>query len=128
MKKILLLFAMILMGLSTSAQFATYHSIDQYQQAQQSPVQTVYGYIPTSNGWVRISIRIQEANNGILVVGYKEKDTSTYGGAFATYGNPNPWRKCQSWAEAVSVYSDGREIANNFDCKAYISGLGTIYF
>lgn len=63
-----------------------------------------------------------------MVVGYKQKDTSIYGGAFSSYGNSNPWRSCQAWAQEVSVYSDGRQIANNFDYKASISGLGTVYF
>ncbi len=128
MKKALLLLAMAVVGITANAQFATYQSINEYQEAQNSPAQTTYGYLPTSNGWVRISIRVKETRNSILVVGYKEKDTSTYGGAFATYGNSTPWRECHAWAETVSVYSDGREIANNFDCKASISGLGTVYF
>ncbi len=64
----------------------------------------------------------------ILVVGYKEKDTSNYGGYFAEYGQANPWRTCNVYAEGVSVYSDSREIVNNFDFKAYVPGLGTVYF
>ena len=63
-----------------------------------------------------------------MVVGYKEKNLSPYGGAFSTYGDSNPWRSCNAWAEPVSVYSDGREIANNFEYKAHVSGLGIVYF
>lgn len=128
MKKVLILIVLCSFGIGASAQFTTYHSSSAYEEAQSAPVQTTYGYLPTSNGWVRISIRVKETREGILVVGYKEKDTSEYGGIFTTYGNPNPWRNCQSWAEEVSVYFDGREVANNFDCKASISGLGTVYF
>ena len=126
MKRFLLLFAVVSLALGANAQYITYHSIYEEQEAQNSPVQTVYGYIPTSNGWVRVSIRVKETSSSVLVVGYKEKDTS--GGAYITYGNPNPWRSCRAWAESVSVFSDGREIANNFDFKASISGLGTVYF
>lgn len=128
MKRLLLLFAVVFLALGANAQFTTYHSTYEEQEAQNNPVQTVYGYIPTSNGWVRVSIRVKETSSSVLVVGYKEKDTSSYGGAFTTYGNPNPWRSCRAWAESVSVFSDGREIANNFDFKASISGLGTVYF
>lgn len=128
MKKLVIFIVMCFAGVAANAQFATYHSSTAYEEAQHAPTQTLHGYVPTYNGWVRISIRVKETSQGILVVGYKEKDTSTYGGAFATYGNSSPWRRCQAWAEEVSVYSDGREIANNFDCKASISGVGTVYF
>lgn len=128
MRTILLPIILIICSLSANAQFTVYHSTTEYEQAQQNPIQSVYGYLPTPKGWVRISIRIKESNQSILVVGYKEKDTSTYGGAFTTYGNPNLWRSCQSWAESVNVYIDGQEIANNFDYKVSITGLGTIYF
>jgi hypothetical protein len=128
MKKFFIFFVLCLISLTSKAQFATYHSIDQYQTAQSAPIQSVSGYVRTSQGWVRISIRVKEANDGILVVGYKQKDTSTYGGAFATYGSSNQWIKCKTWAESVSVFSDGREIANNFDYKVYISGIGKVYF
>ena len=128
MKRLLLLFTVVFLALGANAQFAVFHSYDEEQEAQNSPVQTVYGYISTSKGWIRVSIRVKETSSSVLVIGYKKKDTSTYGGAFATYGNPNPWRSCKEWAQSVSVFSDGREIANNFDFKASISGLGTVYF
>lgn len=127
MRKALFLTLMVA-SLSANAQFATYQSTTQYQQAQNAPTQTIYGYLATSKGWVRMSIRVKETDNAILVVGYKEKDTSTYGGAFATYGTSNAWRNCQAWAEPVSVYADGRDVASQFDCKVHISGLGTVYF
>lgn len=117
-----------LVTLFANAQFATYDNIYEMEAAKEAPTQSVYGYLYTGNGWVRTTLKLKVYNNTVLVVGYKQKDTSQFGGAFATYGNSNPWRSCSSHAEPVSIYSDGRELANSFDYKAYISGFGTVYF
>ena len=90
---------------------------------QDIPVQQTYGYVRTSGGWQRISIRIKEGNYSVKVVGYKIVEK----GPFTTWGG-NQWRQTNSKAEPVSVYSDGQEIVRNFDYKANISGVGTVYF
>lgn len=128
MKKIVLTCILGLYGIAGYAQFATYHNIYEEEEIQQTPAQTVYGYVPTSKGWVRVTIRIKQVGNSVKVVGYKEKNTSRFAGAYATYGTSNPWRNCNTWADEVSVISDGKEVANNFDYKASITGLGTVYF
>ena len=128
MKRFFIVLSLGIACLTTYAQFSIYHGSNEYEEARTAPVQTIYGYMPTRNGWVRISLRVKETNRSLMVVGYKQKDTSKYGGYFSTYGSSNSWIRCQSWAQEVSVYSDGRDIANNFDYKASISGLGTVYF
>lgn len=128
MKKLIILCFLGACGLVANAQFVQYHGINEMETIKNAPTETVNGYISTQKGWVRISLKVKESDSSILVVGYKEKDTSAYSGLFATYGNPSPWRQCSAWAEEVSAYFDGQEIANNFDCKVYISGLGTVYF
>lgn len=128
LKKNFLILSLFVAGGTVNAPFSIYHGSNEYEEARTAPVQTVYGYVPTHNGWVRISLHVKVINNSVMVLRYKEKNTSKYGSYFSTYGNSNSWRKCQFWAQEVSVYSEGREIANNFDYKASISGLGTVYF
>ncbi|MBD5272172.1 MAG: hypothetical protein HDS42_02715 [Bacteroides sp.] len=127
MKKIFILLSFFC-GLSfySQAQFATYQPLDEVNQARANQAQTIYGYVSTSKGWVRVSLRVVETKNSICVVGYKPNTNSS--NSFATYGNPNNWISCQSWAENVSAYRDGQVAANNFDYRASVSGLGTVYF
>lgn len=64
---------------------------------------------------------------GVTVVGYKAKNNTGYSQYFRSSGGEDlPF--CREGAQRVTEFSDGREIANNFDYKAYISGLGTVYF
>ena len=129
MKKVLLFFALILCGNIANAYqppYAVYHSIEEERAAENTPAQMIYAYVNTSDGWVRMTIRVRQTNRSILVVAYKEKDTSAYSGLFA--GSGETWRNCSVWAERVNA-ADGQVILNNFDYKAYISGLGRyIYF
>ena len=131
MKKIFLLFTMGILGVTASAQFVDYISIDAYEQAAAAPAQVYYGYIPTSKGWVRISIQVKQSGGTCLVVAYKKKDLSKYAGMFSTYqsldGGKDSWVRCQAAAREVNVYQDGQQIANNFDYAASLP-IGTVYF
>lgn len=127
MKKFLFLLLLSVVGtIPLYSQFATYQSLEEANQMRSTPSQTVYGYIPSSNGWVRVSLRIVTSRNSICVVGYLPNTNSS--NSFATYGNPNNWISCQSFAEGVSAYRDGQVAANNFNYKARVSGLGVVYF
>lgn len=128
MKKVLLTGVLCIGALTMAAQFVTYQNVYDLQEAREVPAQTVYGYFRVDNEWVRTAIKVKETSNSIYVVGYKEKETSRFAGAYVTYGNPSPWRSCNEQAQTVSVYSDGKEVAYNFDYKASIAGLGTVYF
>lgn len=128
MKKFLTLSAFVFMALTANAQYVTYQSTYEQEELQEAPIQKIQGYLKTSKGWVRINLKVKELSNSIRVVGYKEKNTSQFAGAFAEYGNPDHWRNCNARAEGLSVFSDGQTAVNNFDYKAYISGLGTVYF
>lgn len=132
MKKILLFCSFCVCGLTARAQyyvpsFVTYQSLDEIKKVETAPIQTIYGYIKTSNGWVRLSLKVQATEESVLVVGYKKKDTLP-SSSYAVYGDSGSWRTCRSWANEVSVVADGRVVANNFDYKVSISGLGIVYF
>lgn len=133
MKKIKILLIFFCLGLSfleTYAQFSDFNPIigggRGSSQSKKIPIQQTYGYVPTSRGWVRVNIRIQATQYGTIVVGYKEKENIGYNQYYSTYGDG--WNQCHASAESVSVFEDGQTAANNFDNKAYISGLGTVYF
>lgn len=128
MKKVLTLCAFALLTITAKAQFVTYESTYQQEEMRTAPAQKIQGYLKTNRGWVRINLKVKELSNSIRVVGYKEKNTSPYAGAYVEYGNPDHWRTCNTQAEGLSVYSDGQTAVNNFDYKAYIPGLGTVYF
>ena len=106
------------------AQFATYQPLEEIRSLQASPAQTVAGYIPTSHGWVKVGLQVKSGEYSIQVVAYKPNANSQY--QFA--GQTNNWIRCNSAASSVSAYRDGQFAADNFDFKAHIQGLGTVYF
>lgn len=116
----LLLSGCIFFPLLSQAQFNTWTPIENYQD---TPTKQTYGYISTSDGWVRVNIQVKYGKYSATIVAYKEKNT----GRFNTWGGDS-WRNCNARAQEVSEYSDGKYAANNFDYKAYIYGLGTVYF
>lgn len=124
MKKFLKLSAFVFIALTANAQYVTYQSTYDRVETSQAPVQTIYGYIKTNKGWVRLTLKVQETAESIKVVGYRQKNT----GSYVSYGDPNPWCKCNAYAQRVTTLSDGQTVANNFDYKVYISSLGTVYF
>lgn len=122
---------MLLIGfLGLDAQYSDYNPIfrggRKSSKSRNAPVQQTYGYVPTSNGWVRVNIRIQATQYGVIVVGYKDKDNIGYNQYYSSYGDG--WNQCHASTESVSVFEDGQTAANYFDYKAYVSGLGTVYF
>lgn len=132
MKKLLLFLFISFIGISTAtlnAQFRTFTPFipEGSSPSKSAPVEQVYGYVPTSSGWVRVHLKVQMSQYGVTVVGYKDKNNTGYNQYFRSSGGED-WKFCRTGAQRVSEFSDGREIANNFDFKAYITGLGTVYF
>ena len=133
MKKFKIFLIFFCLGLSfigADAQYSDFNPItgggSRSSQSRKVPVQQTYGYVPTRNGWVRVSIRIQATQYGVVVVGYKDKDNVGYNQYYSSYGDG--WNQCSASVESVSAFEDGQTAANNFDYKAYVSGLGTVYF
>ena len=133
MKKLKVIFvsSMLMIGfLGLDAQYSDYEPIfrsgRKSSKSRNVPVQQTYGYVPTRDGWVRVNIRIQATQYGVVVVGYKEKDNIGFNQYYSSYGDG--WNQCNASAEEVSAFEDGQIAANNFDYKAYVSGLGTVYF
>lgn len=128
MKKITLTIMLAITGLAVNAQnyhinpiiyeptFSSSRSVE-----EDTPTQTIYGYKKTSSGWVRISLKVKELHNYIVVVGYKDKNTSSY-----IIYNENQWHRCHNHAQSVSSF-DSQEIINNFDYKVKLP-CGYVYF
>lgn len=130
MKKFRILLFLFCLGIGfteVNAQFSDFNPVSPRTSSnyRRAPIQQTYGYVRTSNGWVRVNIRIQATPYGVNIVGYKNKDIGM-DQYFSSYGDG--WNKCNASAEEVSAFEDGRTAANNFDYKAYVSGLGTVYF
>lgn len=113
--------------LGLKAQYNVFTPYEDPRSAQSAPIQQTYGYIKSSSGWVRVNIQVRVSEYSVTVVAYKQKNNSGYDQYYNTYGGNN-WIKCNASAQEVTSFEDGRVAANNFDYKAYVTGLGTIYF
>lgn len=126
MKKFFLALIMVCTTIGVQAQFAIFDRLEDDRQVQTSPTQTVYGYVPTSSGWVRVTLQVTAVNGALYVVAFRPNQSQSNN--FAIYGNDSGWNKCKERAQGVSAYSDGQTVANNFEYKATVIGLGTVYF
>ena len=123
----LVLFILSLIPVKAKAQFSVYTPLETPEEISNAQIIQTYGYVPTSSGWVRVNIKVRTGRYSVTIVGYNEKNNTGYSQYFSTYGG-NSWHSCNTRAEDVTEFSDGTVAANNFDYKAYVSGLGYVYF
>lgn len=126
-KKLFIVLMMLSMTMASHAQFIQYQPVIPERQRAQAQQEQMYAYIYTSNGWqrIRIKVAIPEYGNAYVSAYIPPKNNSNF--VPYTPAGSSPWRSSSAPVYDVSR-SDGDYIYRNFDYKAQINGVGTIYF
>ena len=140
MKKILLVFGMLMSMVAANAQFTVYESVgipqstrrpsmgygtpftiyepvfgDEYTPRRTAPRMqevTLTGYYEDYKGWHSTPIRVGVTGDQVKLLSIKTQ-----------YG----WSNCGSVASEVGGF-DAEVVRDNFNYKAFSSGFGTVYF
>lgn len=132
MKKITIVCVSCLLSVAAYSQvsFVTYEAVpineqsnNSYKQQQAQPlhyqIAAGYYYDSFTEDFKRIKIKINTSSvYGQPQVFLKEIYNLQY----------NMWSDCNNQASKVNIQFDGEDIANNFEWKAQIPNIGTIYF